>query len=139
MECGGKFGIAARSRIMPFIATAIVYPQVGKLGDVRAALEERVRMVQSKGLRADLAITAFGDDPALFANILFPDLESADAYRDGPLAPQADPAFATKMAGLTRQPPRNQLREALLPQNSAAVATPIRYNLIATLMPQPAA
>jgi hypothetical protein len=122
---------------VPYTATTVVYPAMGKQGELRALLEELVRMFQAKGLRANLAVTAFGDDPAYYLNIRFADLAAADAYRDGPLYPPADPAFLAKIAGLLRQPARNELREGMLLAAPGAPTSPIRYNRVATLIARP--
>jgi quinol monooxygenase YgiN len=101
------------------------YPAAGKAPELRTLLEERVRQRQSQGIAASLAVAAFGaEGPALHMTLRFDDLAALDAHRASPQG-QQDPAFASRMAALTRQPARLELYEILLA--APASTSPVRY------------
>jgi len=65
-----------------FIHTANFYPTVGKVGDLRAILEEQVRDRQQRGYRTSASSTMYGPDyPAVHLSWLVDDLAAIEKGR----------------------------------------------------------
>ncbi len=65
-----------------YAQVASFYPAAGKLGELRAILEEQVRERHGRGLRANLSMTAWGADfPALHITIQYADMAALEKGR----------------------------------------------------------
>src|SRR5712691_3570108 len=85
------------------------FPAIGKGPELRTILEERVRLAQSRGARANLQTAVFGaDGPTFSIGNQFDDLGALDAMLANPLPVEP------RIPPLTRQPVRTELFEVLL-------------------------
>ncbi len=99
-----------------FINRVRVFPEPGKVLEVRAALEGWVKKNQGQGLETSLSRQLFAPDGAtLVITTRFRDLAE---YQSRTHEIETDPAyqpFVAKLAAITRAPARFELLEVLVP------------------------
>ena len=105
------------------------FPAIGKGPELRPILEERARLRQAQGVRANLQTTVFAGEQRFNLNLQVDDLGALDAVRAKPLP------VDTRIAPLTRQPNHLSLYENLLAAQAAP--TPARYIQRISRMPLP--
>ena len=114
-----------------FVVRNLYRAAIGKGPQLQAALEERVRLRQSQGLRVNLLATAFGLDSAAFVlSFQHPDLAALEAFR---VKRREEPGPSFGEAGLLREGMSPQLWEGLV--SPTPVETPPRYAVRHTVLP----
>lgn len=110
-------------------------PALGKNRALEAVLEERVRMRQSQGLRANLIVAAFSPvAPAFRIAFQFGDLAGVEAFRARQREEQdKNPAFNDPLEALQREQTPSELWEVLVPIQP--MTSPPRYILRITTPP----
>ncbi len=90
------------------------FPQIGKVGELRAHLEENVKQSQADGVQTSLSQKVVSDsEPALEVNRLFENLEAFEKFRD-----QSSSGMESRrqeVAPLIRQPANTTLSNGLVP------------------------
>jgi hypothetical protein len=98
-------------------------PALGKVPELRAVLEDRVKSGQARGLRMNLTQAVFAGPAGTNyrTDITFPDLGAYEAYRQQNQADEGFQAFQARAAALVSAPPDVRLTEVLVPYPATAV------------------
>jgi hypothetical protein len=107
---------------MPYHHYIFHYPAVGKQGELRALLEERVKARSATGVPHGLAARMFADEPMLATRITHQDLASLEAFQRAQEADPAQAAFLAKMRPLISRPNAQALYRELVPAQNAGPA-----------------
>ena len=118
---------------MPYYHYILHHPAVGKQGELRALLEERVKARAATGLRQGLGVRMFAQEPVLDTRIVHQDLASLEAFQRAQEASSAQAAFLARMQPLLSRPNSQYLYRELVP-----VENPGTPGYVLRLLYQPA-
>jgi hypothetical protein len=98
-----------------FIQRVAFQAAQGKAQELRALLEERVKLAQSQGRPASLAVEVFGAGGSYVLALRYDTLSDLEARRTALASDSGFQAWAAKVAVVTREPAESDLLEVLIP------------------------